>query len=86
MRLRLRGETHDDMHRTRESALAFIAGKNVAEIVALGEEIYDEEMSDRIWSGTLALAQASPRRAVSGSGWSPRHRSSWRRSSPGACS
>jgi len=57
MRLRLRGETHDDMHRTRESALAFIAGKNVAEIVALGEEIYDEEMSDRIWSGTLALAQ-----------------------------
>ena len=57
LRLRLRGETHDDMHRTRESALAFIAGKNVAEIVALGEEIYDEEMSDRIWSGTLALAQ-----------------------------
>jgi HAD superfamily hydrolase (TIGR01490 family) len=45
------------MHRTRESALAFIAGKDVAEIVALGEEIYDEEMSDRIWSGTLALAQ-----------------------------
>ena len=57
MRLRLRGETHGDMHRTRESALAFIAGKDVAEIVALGEEIYDEEMSDRIWSGTLALAQ-----------------------------
>jgi phosphoserine phosphatase len=57
MRLRLRGETSDDMHHTRESALAFIAGKDVAEIVALGEEIYDEEMSDRIWSGTLALAQ-----------------------------
>jgi HAD superfamily hydrolase (TIGR01490 family) len=56
-RLRLRGETHDDLHRTRESALAFIAGKNVAEIIALGEDIYDEEMSDRIWSGTLALAQ-----------------------------
>jgi HAD superfamily hydrolase (TIGR01490 family) len=57
-RLRLRGESHGDLHATRESALAFIAGKNVAEIVALGEEIYDEEMSDRIWSGTLALAQA----------------------------
>jgi HAD superfamily hydrolase (TIGR01490 family) len=56
-RLRLRGESHHDLHRTRESALAFIAGKNVAEIVALGEEIYAEEMSDRIWSGTLALAQ-----------------------------
>jgi HAD superfamily hydrolase (TIGR01490 family) len=57
-RLRLRGETHNDMHRTRDSALAFIAGKRVTDIVALGEEIYDEEMSDRIWSGTLALAQA----------------------------
>ncbi|HEY2297005.1 MAG TPA: HAD-IB family hydrolase [Jatrophihabitans sp.] len=58
LRLRVRGESHDDLHRTRESALAFIAGKDVAEIVALGEEIYDEELSDRIWPGTLALAQA----------------------------
>ena len=57
-RLRVRGESHGDLHSTRESALAFIAGKDVTEIVALGEEIYDEEMSDRIWSGTLALAQA----------------------------
>jgi len=57
LRLRVRGETSDDLHRTRESALAFIAGKDVSEIVSLGEEIYDEEMSDRIWSGTLALAQ-----------------------------
>jgi HAD superfamily hydrolase (TIGR01490 family) len=57
-RLRMRGESHGDLHRTRDSALAFIAGKDVAEIVALGEDIYDEEMSDRIWSGTLALAQA----------------------------
>jgi HAD superfamily hydrolase (TIGR01490 family) len=57
-RLRLRGESHGDLHKTRESALAFIAGKSVAEIVALGEDIYDEEMSDRIWSGTYALARA----------------------------
>ena len=57
LRLRLRGENRHDLHRTRESALAFIAGKRVADIVALGEEIYDEEMADRIWSGTLALAQ-----------------------------
>jgi HAD superfamily hydrolase (TIGR01490 family) len=55
-KLRIRGESHDDMHSTRESALAFVAGKKVAEIVTLGEEIYDEEMSDRIWSGTQALA------------------------------
>ena len=56
-RLRLRGETANDMHTTRESALAFVAGKNVAEIVAMCEEIYDEEMADKIWSGTHALAQ-----------------------------
>ena len=45
------------MHSTRESALAFVAGKEVDEIVALCEEIYDEVMADRIWSGTRALAQ-----------------------------
>jgi HAD superfamily hydrolase (TIGR01490 family) len=56
-RLRVRGELHGDLHKTRESALAFVAGKKVAEIVALGEEIYDEELADRIWSGTLAIAQ-----------------------------
>ncbi|MDP9092910.1 MAG: HAD-IB family hydrolase, partial [Actinomycetota bacterium] len=57
VRLRLRGESHGDMHTTRESALAFVAGKKVEEIVTLGEEIYDEEMADRIWAGTHALAR-----------------------------
>jgi HAD superfamily hydrolase (TIGR01490 family) len=57
VRLRLRGESHGDMHSTRESALAFVAGKKVAEVVALGEEIYDESMSDKIWRGTHALAR-----------------------------
>jgi HAD superfamily hydrolase (TIGR01490 family) len=56
-RLRLRGETSHDLVHTRESALAFIAGKDVADIVTLGQEIYDEEMSDRIWLGTLGLAR-----------------------------
>jgi HAD superfamily hydrolase (TIGR01490 family) len=55
-RLRLRGESHGDMHSTRDSALAFVAGKKVDEIIALGEEIYDEEMADKIWSGTHAMA------------------------------
>jgi len=55
-RLRVRGETPGDMHSARESALAFVAGKELADIVALGEEIYDEELADRIWSGTHALA------------------------------
>jgi HAD superfamily hydrolase (TIGR01490 family) len=57
-RLRMRGESHGDMHTTREAALAFVAGKKVDEIVALGEEIYDETMSDKIWAGTRALAQS----------------------------
>ena len=57
-RLRVKGEHHGDMHSARDSALAFVAGKKVSEIVALGEEIYDEEMAGRIWSGTHALAQA----------------------------
>ncbi|MFN2518082.1 MAG: HAD family hydrolase [Jatrophihabitantaceae bacterium] len=56
-RLRVRGERHGDMYTARESALAFVLGKRVADIVALGEEIYDEEMADKIWSGTHALAR-----------------------------
>jgi HAD superfamily hydrolase (TIGR01490 family) len=56
-RLRLRGESSDHMHSTRESALAFVAGKKVEEIVALGEEVYDEELADKIWRGTRSLAQ-----------------------------
>ena len=50
-------ESADDMHTIRENALAFVAGRPVAEIVQASEEIYDELMADRIWSGTRALAQ-----------------------------
>jgi HAD superfamily hydrolase (TIGR01490 family) len=56
-RLRVRGESHDHMHSARDSALAFVAGKKVDDVVRLGEEIYEEEMADKIWSGTRALAQ-----------------------------
>ncbi len=41
----------------RDTALSFVAGRPVDEVVALGEEIYDELMSDRIWAGPRALAQ-----------------------------
>jgi HAD superfamily hydrolase (TIGR01490 family) len=47
----------DDVHAIRESALAFVADRPVAEIVQASEEIYDELMADRIWSGTRLLAQ-----------------------------
>jgi HAD superfamily hydrolase (TIGR01490 family) len=50
-------EDMDDVHNSREEALSFVAGRTVAEIVALGEEIYDESMADKIYAGTLALAR-----------------------------
>jgi HAD superfamily hydrolase (TIGR01490 family) len=57
LRLRVLGESHTHMHGIRESALAFVAGKPVADIVSLGEEIYEEELADKIWPGTHALAR-----------------------------
>jgi HAD superfamily hydrolase (TIGR01490 family) len=55
---RLRGAEHaGHINAAREAALAFVAGHKVADIIALGEEIYDETMANRIWQGTRALAQ-----------------------------
>src|SRR3954463_7666861 len=55
---RLKGvEDPAHMEEAKEAALSFVAGHQVAEVVALGEEIYDDLMADRIWSGTRALAQ-----------------------------
>jgi HAD superfamily hydrolase (TIGR01490 family) len=50
-------ESADDMRTIRDNALSFVAGRSVAEISDAGEEIYDELMADRIWSGTRVLAQ-----------------------------
>ncbi len=41
----------------KSTALAFIAGWRVADMERLSEEIFDEMMAERIWSGTRALAQ-----------------------------
>jgi len=57
LKFRAGGEGSDNISKARESALAFVAGKSVAEIVAMGEEIYDEVIAARIYSGTRALAQ-----------------------------
>jgi HAD superfamily hydrolase (TIGR01490 family) len=58
VRFRLGGkETREGMQSAREGALAFVAGKPVDEIVQMAEEIYDEEMAERIWSGSHALAK-----------------------------
>ena len=50
-------EDPDDIRASREQALSFIAGRSVQELANLGEQIYDELMADKIWSGTRALAQ-----------------------------
>ncbi len=50
-------EDPDHVSETRDSALSFIAGHTVTELQELGEEIFDETMSRRIWPGTRALAQ-----------------------------
>ncbi len=50
-------EDPDHVADARNSALGFIAGHTVAELEALGEEIFDEAMARRIWPGTRALAQ-----------------------------
>ncbi|WP_440067927.1 HAD family hydrolase [Streptosporangium sp. OZ121] len=56
---RIRGDENPaHIDEARETALAFVAGSKVEEIVRLGEEIYDEVMADRIWAGTRAIAQA----------------------------
>jgi HAD superfamily hydrolase (TIGR01490 family) len=55
---RVRGsENSGHIDAARETALAFVAGHQVAEIVGLGEEIYDDTMAARIWEGTRSLAQ-----------------------------
>ncbi|KKW64216.1 HAD-IB family hydrolase [Mycolicibacterium elephantis] len=50
-------ENSADVAEGKRKALAFIEGRSVAELEALGEEIYDEIIADKIWPGTRALAQ-----------------------------
>ncbi len=56
---RMRGaENADHIDAAREAALAFVAGQKVSDITALGEEIYDDTMADRVWEGSRELTQA----------------------------
>jgi HAD superfamily hydrolase (TIGR01490 family) len=51
------GENLEHLRKIRESALSFVAGHSVAELTAIGEEVYDEVIADKIWPGTHALAR-----------------------------
>jgi HAD superfamily hydrolase (TIGR01490 family) len=50
-------ENSDDVAAGKTKALAFIEGRSTTELEAVGEEIYDEIIADKIWPGTRALAQ-----------------------------
>ncbi|MYT70348.1 HAD family hydrolase [Streptomyces sp. cg28] len=51
-------EDPEHMQDAQNSALSIVKGHRVAELMSIGEEIYDEYMAERIWPGTRALAQA----------------------------
>ncbi|KHL19260.1 HAD superfamily hydrolase (TIGR01490 family) [Mumia flava] len=50
-------EDPEHVESARASALAFIAGHEVAELEAVCLDIFDEQMASRIWPGTRALTQ-----------------------------
>ena len=50
-------ENSDDVAEGKQKALSFIEGRPTSELEALGEEIYDEYIADKIWPGTRDLAQ-----------------------------
>jgi HAD superfamily hydrolase (TIGR01490 family) len=56
-KFQLIGENSDDVAAGRRKALAFIEGRPTEELVRLGEEVYDEIIADKIWTGTRDLAQ-----------------------------
>lgn len=41
----------------RQAALSFVAGRRVADMVQLGEDIYNETIASRIWEGTKELTE-----------------------------
>ncbi|MFK3985481.1 HAD family hydrolase [Micromonospora sp. NPDC050397] len=58
LRFRLLATEHaGDMSRAKQAALAFVEGWRVEDVERLSEEIFDELMAPRIWTGTRALAQ-----------------------------
>jgi HAD superfamily hydrolase (TIGR01490 family) len=50
-------ENSDDVAAGRRKALAFIEGRPTAELMQLGEEVFDEIIAEKIWEGTRDLAQ-----------------------------
>lgn len=53
----LRGETIGDIHSVRDTALSIVRGVPASLMTEIGDEVYDEFISSRIWPGTRALAE-----------------------------
>jgi HAD superfamily hydrolase (TIGR01490 family) len=51
-------EDLNDMHDATEAALAFVKDRKVADVIHVSEDVFDKYMVDKLWPGTLALAQS----------------------------
>ena len=49
------GENHDQMDAVRDEAGRIVTGWSVAEMAAVGEEVWDEVLASRVYSGTKAI-------------------------------
>ncbi|NMR18777.1 HAD family phosphatase [Cellulomonas fimi] len=54
-RYQLFGENREQIDEIRSSALGIMTGHSVAEVVAIGEEVYDQVLELRIFPGTRSL-------------------------------
>ena len=57
LRFAARGEHLGDIHQIRDRALMMVRGIPVAEIEQIGNEIYDEYIEPKLWSGTVTIAR-----------------------------
>jgi HAD superfamily hydrolase (TIGR01490 family) len=58
LRFRMTGmEKKDVIQRFQKSATDFVGGHKVSDILALGEEIYDEYVSPKLWERTCEIAR-----------------------------
>lgn len=51
-------ENMEDIAQATENGLAFVKGRRPEEIRQLADEVYDETMVQRLWAGTVELAEA----------------------------
>lgn len=53
-----RGENLDDIATAMDRALSLVEGHHIQELSAIGEGVFEQHMVDRLWPGTLAIAQS----------------------------